>query len=416
MNASLPNNNAAQDWPPDLARMEKVAFVASYPPRQCGIATFSSDLIRAIRLNVPQVEALVVAMENQPGGPKRAYGEEVRLVIPQTDRASYTQAARYINHSGAQIVCIQHEFGLFGGEAGKWLLDLVKQVDIPVVTVLHTVFTEPEPAYCYVTLELARLSDKLVVMTNLSKQLLHQVYGIPLPKINVIYHGVPDVTFVQTAEAKARLGLEGRSVLSTFGLISRGKGIEYVLEALPPIVTTHPEVLYLGLGQTHPLVREYEGESYREWLMEQVIGLNLQNHVRFENRYLDFEDLCRYLMATDLYLTPYLGREQAVSGTLAYALGFGKAIISTPYLYAQEALAQGRGILVGWHDSRAITKALDHLLDDPRQLHQLEKAAYAYGHQMAWPVIGRQYLELFKKVVRALEIPFKPTLTAPASV
>jgi glycosyltransferase involved in cell wall biosynthesis len=379
--------------------LKKVAFVASYPPRQCGIATFTSDLIQAIQLNAPQVEIVVVAVENQPGYPNTPYPEEVKLVISQNKRTAYTQAARFINYSGAQLLCIQHEFGLFGGEAGEWLLNLVRQVDIPVVTVLHTVLREPEPAYCNVTLELARLSTRLVVMTNLSQQLLHQIYGTSLAKIAVIYHGVPDVPFASTASAKARLGLQGRTVLSTFGLINKDKGIEYVLQALPPIVKTHPEILYLVLGETHPLVREQDGERYRAELMEQVVALGLQSHVRFENRYLDFADLCHYLTATDIYLTPYLGREQVVSGTLAYALGFGKAIISTPYLYAQEALAGGRGILVSWRDSQAIRRAVTQLLDNPWQLLALSEAAYAYGHQMAWPLIGRQYLELFRTVV-----------------
>jgi len=227
---------------------------------------------------------------------------------------------------------------------------------------------------------------------------MQEVYNVPSRKLSVIYHGVPDVPFAPPANAKTRLNLAGRTVLSTFGLINKGKGIEYAIEALPSVVEKYPEVTYLVLGGTHPVVRQKEGESYREYLETRVRELGLTNNVRFENRYLDFSDLCRYLAATDIYLTPYLGRDQIVSGTLAYALGFGKAVISTPYLYAEEALADGRGILTEWRDSASITNALLSLLDHPHRLRQTQLAAYTYGHKMAWPNIGNQYAQLFKEV------------------
>ncbi len=376
----------------------KIAFLSSFPPRQCGIATFSSDVIQAITRQARDIQPIVIAME-EPNSPIRDYPEIVKFTLPQNKRPAYQQAAAFINQSGAQVLCVQHEFGLFGGEAGEWLLELLKQVKLPVVTIMHTVLAEPEPSYRRVTLGLVKLSQKIVVLTNTAKRLMQQVYNVPSTQLEVIYHGVPDVPFASTTEAKARLGLEGRTVLSTFGLINKGKGIEYAIEALPPLVERYPDLLYLVLGETHPVVRQHEGESYREHLIARVNKLGLQNHVRFENRYLTFDDLCHYLAATDIYLTPYLGLDQIVSGTLAYALGFGKAIISTPYLYAEEALADKRGMLVNQRDSTTITAALLELLSKPAQLRQLQLAAYRYGHQMAWPNIGNQYVSVFEHLL-----------------
>jgi glycosyltransferase involved in cell wall biosynthesis len=381
-----------------LGAIHKAAFIGSFPPRQCGIATFTNDVIQAISQQAPHFKPVVIAMEEQ-NDLKREYPDLVKFVLPQHKRTAYQQAADYINQSGAQVLCVQHEFGLFGGAAGEWLLNLVERVNMPVVTVMHTVLAEPDPEYRRVTLELISLSQRVVVLSQTAAQLMREVYKIPSHKLEIIYHGVPDVPLTPTAVAKTGLGLEGRTVLSTFGLINKGKGIEYAIEALPPVVERHPELLYLVLGGTHPVVRQLEGENYREYLEAKVRTLGLQNHVQFENRYLDFNDLCNYLAATDIYLTPYLNRDQIVSGTLAYALGFGKAVISTPYLYAEEVLAYQRGILVKCHDSTNITTALLRLLDNPTQLAQMQRAAYAYGHKMAWPNIGRQYLGLFKQIV-----------------
>lgn len=381
----------------------KIAFLSSFPPRQCGIATFSSDVIQAVTRQVPGLEPIVVAME-EPDSPVRDYPQMVKFILPQAKREAYRQAAEFINRSGAQVLCVQHEFGLFGGEAGEWLLELLEQVKLPIVTIMHTVLAEPELSYRKVTMGLVRLSQKVVVLTHTAKRLMQQVYCVPSYQLEVIYHGVPDVSFAPTTGAKARLGLEGRTVLSTFGLINKGKGIEYAIEALPPLVERYPDLLYLVLGETHPVVRQQEGERYREHLIERVNELGLQKHVQFENRYLDFDDLCHYLAATDIYLTPYLGLDQIVSGTLAYALGFGKAIISTPYLYAEEALADGRGMLVKQRDSTTITAALLELLSKPARLRQLQQAAYGYGHQMAWPNIGNQYAGVFQHLLETIPV------------
>jgi len=380
--------------------VSKVAFICSYPPRQCGIATFTNDVIQAVVRQAPEFEPVVIAME-EAGSTGRSYPGLVKFVLPQQDQAAYSRAANFINKSGAQVLCVQHEFGLFGGEAGEWLLELLRQVTIPVVTVFHTVLPNPEPHYRKITMELARLSRKIVILTNTARQLMREVYEVSPQQLQVIYHGVPDVPFGSTTAAKARMGLENRTLLTTFGLINRGKGIEYAIEALPSVVERYPDLLYIVLGGTHPVVRKHEGESYRESLQARVRELGLDDHVAFENRYLDFSDLCRYLAATDIYLTPYLGRDQIVSGTLAYALGFGKAIISTPYLYAEETLAIGRGLLVEWRDSASITASLFKLLDHPAQLRQIQQAAYAYGHKMAWPHIGAQYADLFRALVGA---------------
>ena len=384
-------------------RSQRVAFLASFPPRQCGIATFTSDLIEAVVKHNPKVKPIVIALENDElAGTHLAYPAFVKFMLPQHQHEVYRQAAEFINQSGAEVLCVQHEYGLYGGEAGEWLLELLKQVRIPIVTVLHTVLPEPTPAYFRVTRELTQLSNRVVVMTHTAARLMQEVYGLKPAQLSVIYHGVPDVPFTSTEGAKAALGLNDRLVLSTFGLINKGKGIEYVLEALPAVVGKYPQLKYLVLGGTHPVVKEREGERYRESLQARVQALGLNDHVQFENRYLDFTDLCTYLAATDIYLTPYLGREQIVSGTLAYALGFGKVVISTPYLYAQEVLANKRGSLVEWQDSKSISTALLRYLDNPDLLNDTRQAAYNYGHKMAWPNVGRQYVNLFTELAQPI--------------
>ena len=395
----------------------KVAFLASFPPRQCGIATFTNDVIQAVVKHNPQIVPIVVALENDEVAGSLTYPASVGFVLPQHERAMYRQAANFINESGAEVLCVQHEFGLYGGDAGDWLLELLALINIPIVSVLHTVLPDPSPDYLRVTRELARMSSRLIVMTRTAARLMQEVYGLKATQLEVIYHGVPDVPFTATEAAKAELGLAGRTVLSTFGLINKGKGIEYVLDALPSVVALYPQVKYLVLGGTHPVVKQKEGEIYRESLMARVEAAGLGDHVQFENRYLDFTDLCNYLAATDIYLTPYLGRDQIVSGTLAYALGFGKVVISTPYLYAQEVLANKRGALVEPKDSAGISKALLRFLGDPTLLENTRHAAYNYGHQMAWPNVGRQYADLFEELAHAgrplllngLNLNFAPT-------
>ncbi len=382
-------------------RPQCVAFLASFPPRQCGIATFTNDVIQAIVKHNPQITPIVIALENNELSGSRVYPASVGFVLPQQQREKYRQAADFINQSGAEVLCVQHEFGLYGGEAGEWLLELLALVRIPIITVLHTVLPDPSPVYLRVTRHLARLSSRMVVMTRTAAQLMQEVYGLKSAQISVIYHGVPDVPFTSAEDSKTELGLGGRTVLATFGLINKGKGIEYVLDALPEVVARYPNVKYLVLGGTHPVVREHEGEVYRQSLEARVQASGLGDHVQFENRYLDFTDLCTYLAATDIYLTPYLGRDQIVSGTLAYALGFGKVVISTPYLYAQEVLANKRGSLVEWKNSKSISTALLRYLDDPELLDETRQAAYRYGHQMAWPNIGRQYAELAAELAQA---------------
>ncbi len=376
----------------------QVAFLASFPPRQCGIATFTSDVIQAVVQQSPQIKPIVIALENTKEIQGLNYPAMVKYVLPQYDLAAYRKTADFINHSGAEVLCVQHEFGLYGGEAGEWLLEILRRIEIPVVSVLHTVLPHPTADYLRVMQEIGRHSNKIVVMTQTSAQLMQTVYGLKKHQLEVIYHGVPDVPLLSTDAAKVKLNLSGRTVLATFGLINKGKGIEYALEALPAVVARYPEVKYLVLGGTHPVVRQLEGESYRESLEARVRQLGLTDHVQFENRFLDFDDLCDYLAATDIYLTPYLGKEQIVSGTLAYALGFGKAVISTPYLYAKEVLANERGLLVEWKDSASISTALLRLLDNPSLLAATRQAAYQYAHQMAWPNVGRQYGEMFEKM------------------
>jgi len=377
----------------------QIAYVSSYPPRKCGIATFTHDLLTAVE-QVDSVPATVVAMNDRLEG--YAYDWRVKLQIYRDDRAAYVRAARALNRMPIDLVNVQHEYGLFGGAWGEYLLGFYRALEKPVVTTLHTTLPNPDPTLRRVTREIAVRSRQVVVLAQAAVEILVRDYGIPRRKVRVIPHGVPVVERRPglREQRKAELGYAGRRVLSTFGLINPNKGIEYVLHALPEIVREHPDVLYLVVGETHPGVRAHSGESYRESLQRLVEELGLEEHVAFVDRYLTKADLIRYLELTDIYLMPYLDPNQIVSGTLAYALGAGKAIIATPSVYAREVLADGRGILVPFCDSQAIARVLRHLLSDAEALAALEERAYAYTRSWTWPAVGRQYLALFQEVMR----------------
>ncbi|MBV8433511.1 MAG: glycosyltransferase family 4 protein [Candidatus Eremiobacteraeota bacterium] len=371
----------------------RASFLGSYPPRECGIATFTKDVVDAYN-RAFGVSSDVIAID-EPGGEVRRYGPEVVARIAEQDRYSYTDIARFVNRHPSQMINVQHEYGLFGGERGEWLIDFLKALEKPAVLTLHTVLPEPDETMLRVTRELCEHAARVVSLSETGRELLETVYGIDPAMLRVIHHGVPDVPFQSTDAAKASFGIGQRTVISTFGLISRGKGLEYAIEAMRDVVKRHPEVLYLILGETHPVVRRREGESYRESVQAMVREFGLQYNVQLVDKYLDFDELVGYLAATDIYLTPYLNPVQIVSGTLAYAVGCGKAIVSTPYLYAQELLAHNRGFLCEFRDAASIARELNILLDDPALRRATERRAYRFGRQMTWPHLAVEYGNLF---------------------
>jgi glycosyltransferase involved in cell wall biosynthesis len=340
----------------------------------------------------------VIAVD-EPGAEVRRYPSEVVARIAEQDRRSYAAAAEFVNQYPVELVNIQHEYGLFGGERGDWLVDFIRLLEKPTVLTLHTVLPEPEESYLRVTRELCEQAAKVVALSETGRTLLEDVYGIDPRTLEVIHHGVPDVPFQDTQPAKASFGIGQRTVISTFGLISRGKGLEYAIEAMREVVARHPEVLYLILGETHPVVRRREGESYRESLLAMIREYRLHYNVQLVDKYLDFDEVVGYLAATDIYLTPYLNPTQIVSGTLAYAVGCGKAIVSTPYLYAQELLAHNRGFLCEFRDANSIAVRLNMLLDDPSLRRATERRAYRFGRQMTWPHVAAAYGQLFAELV-----------------
>ena len=377
---------------PDLKR---VAIIGNYLPRQCGIATFTTDLSDAFSDKFPDVQSMVLAMNDTVEG--YSYGDRVRYEIRESNLFDYERAANFINQHSVDAISLQHEFGIFGGKWGKYILTLLRNVNAPVVTTLHTVLEKPTPEQYETLREVARLSNRLVVMSEHSRRDLQSIYGVPEHKIDFIPHGIHDVPFVDPGFHKDKFGAEGRFVLMTFGLLSRNKGLEYVIEALPAAVEHYPDLTYLILGATHPHVVAYEGESYRQELQTRVRELGLEDHVLFYDEFVDLKDLKEFIGAGDIYITPYLDPEQVVSGTLAYTVGAGKAVISTPYRYAKELLADERGILVPFRDSKAISEKILYLLDNEAERDAMRKRAYLYGRNMIWPSVAEAYLASFDR-------------------
>jgi len=374
----------------------RMAFLGNHVPRLCGIATFTRDLCEAVSAAAPEADCYVVAVNDRPEGYE--YPERVRLELAEKDIHSYRRAADYLNFNNADVLCVQHEFGIYGGSAGSHLLALLKEVRMPVVTTLHTILSEPNATQRKVMDEISRRSDRVVVMAQKGAEILRGVYAVPESKIDIIPHGIPDVPFADSALSKEQFGVEGRTVLLTFGLIGPGKGIEHVIEALPEIVQAHPEVVYLVLGATHPHLLAREGERYRlslEWLAEER---GVKDHVIFYNRFVTPDDLKEFVSATDIYLTPYLNQAQITSGTLAQVFGAGKAVISTPYWHAQELLAEGRGILVPFAQPAAIAAAVGEYLDRPDLMQRTREMAWNAGREMIWPAVARRYIECFQLV------------------
>src|SRR5512137_1459032 len=378
---------------PSPSKIQRVAFLGDYLPRKCGIATFTTDLLSAVAAEHPQCQCFAVPVNDIEGG--YAYPDVVRFEVEEQDLKSYQRAADFMNISNVDIVCLQHEFGIFGGPAGSHLLALLRELKMPVVTTHHTVLREPNSEQRRVMQELITRSTRLVVMADRGRQMLQEIYQAPPAKIDLIPHGIPDIPFVDPNFYKDQFGVEGRLVLLTFGLLSPNKGIEHALKALPEILAEFPNVVYIVLGATHPnLVREH-GEAYRLSLERLAKKNKLQKHVIFYNRFVELEELKEFIGAADLYLTPYLNEAQITSGTLAYAFGAGKAVISTPYWHADELLADGRGALVPFHDSKAIAREVIGLLRDEPRRHALRKNAYKLGREMVWSNVATLYLRSF---------------------
>ncbi|HBA85209.1 MAG TPA: glycosyl transferase family 1 [Verrucomicrobia bacterium] len=376
--------------------INNIAFLGNYLPRHCGIATFTTDLCEAISSVKLDSTCFAVAMNDRPEG--YTYPQRVRFEIEANRREQYELAADYINLSQADVVCLQHEYGIYGGKAGHYLLPLLRQLRAPLVTTLHTVLADPEPEQRRVLSELVAISDRLIVMSPRAEEYLKTIYQAPESKIRMIHHGIPDLPFIDPNFYKDLFGAEGRKLLLTFGLLAPNKGIEYVIDALPRIVAQYPETLYIILGATHPHVRRDQGEQYRMFLQQRVRELGLDQHVRFHNRFVEMKELCEYLGAADLYITPYLGENQIVSGTLAYSMGSGKAVVSTPYWYAVDMLAEDRGRVVPFRNSESISEIILDLLKNEADRHAMRKRAYQLGRSMIWSEVARRYLDVFEEV------------------
>jgi glycosyltransferase involved in cell wall biosynthesis len=376
------------------SKVRKIAFVGDHLPRKCGIATFTSDLLAAVAAAHPQSQCFSVSVNDIKGGYE--YPEVVRFEIEEQDLSSYLRAADFLNISNVDLVCLQHEFGIFGGPAGSHILAFLRELRMPVVTTLHTVLREPRADQRRVTQDLISLSTRLVVMAERGRTMLEDIYNAPPAKIDVIAHGIPDVGFVDPTYFKDQFGVEGRVVLLTFGLLSPNKGIENVLNALPNILAEFPEVVYIVLGATHPNELREHGEAYRVSLELLAKKNKVDKNVIFYNRFVDLENLKEFIGAADLYITPYLNEAQITSGTLAYAFGAGKAVVSTPYWHAAELLAEDRGVLVPFGDAQAIAREVTSLLRDDTRRHAIRKNAYRLGRDMVWGNVAQLYMRTFE--------------------
>ena len=384
-----------------ISKIHKIAFVGDHLPRKCGIATFTTDLLAAVGGAFPQSHCFCVSVNDIKGGYE--YPEVVRFEIDEQDLSSYLRAADFLNISNVDVVCLQHEFGIFGGPAGSHILAFLRELRMPVVTTLHTVLREPRTGHGPMTTEgrvmqeLISLSTRVVVMSEKGRQMLHDIHHAPLEKIDLIAHGVPDVAFVDPAYFKDQFGVEGKTVLLTFGLLSPNKGIEYVLNALPAIVAEFPDVVYIVLGATHPNELREHGEAYRLGLEMLAKKNRVEKNVIFFNQFVELETLKEFIGAADLYVTPYLNEAQITSGTLAYTFGAGKAVVSTPYWHAAELLADDRGVLVPFADSAAIAREVVALLKDDTRRHAIRRNAYRMGREMIWSNVAQLYMVSFER-------------------
>lgn len=381
-----------------MTGLKNIAFIGNSLPRRCGIATFTTDLQQAVSKSPTKVRTAIVAMTDH--GHAYDYPESVWLQIPDDSLGDYVRAAEALNAGRFDVVCLQHEFGIFGGEAGSHILALLSRLEMPVVTTLHTVLAEPDPAQRRVLARIVEISAKVVVMAEKGRELLNRVYGVPMHKIEVIPHGIPDIALCEPDAAKHKLGFEGRSVILTFGLLSSNKGIEVMIDAMPLILQSRPDAVYVVLGATHPNLVRNEGEAYREGLIARALDLGIENSVVFLNQFVDQATLLDFISMCDVYATPYLTEAQMTSGTLAYSFGLGKAVVSTPYWHASELLAEGRGVLVPFSDPGMIGTEIANLLTDGARRDGMRLRAYAESRSMTWQRTAERYLVLFREAIR----------------
>ena len=397
--------------PPQL---KSVALIGSYLPRQCGIATFTADLAGAILENEPAIDCSIAAMNDR--AERYEYPDVVKFQISQDNLSEYRRAANFLNLRDPDAVCLQHEFGIFGGQRGSFIIELTRNLKVPLVTTFHTVLKDPLPEELKITTQLCEQSDHLVVMSERGADFLRDIYKVPASKLTLIHHGIPDVPFLDPDPIKRKVAADDQIVILTFGLLSPGKGIEFMIDALPEIVGAHPEVLYFVVGATHPHCKAESGEDYRLSLHRRAKELGVGDNIVFHDRFLERDELLEIILAADIYVTPYLNEAQIVSGTLAYAVGAGKAVVSTPYWHAQEMLAEGRGRLVPFADSKALAHEIKQLLDYPEERLKLRRAAYEYARPMVMKQMGFHYLKLFSQTKtrhsRALGVPVFSTLNA----
>jgi len=392
---------------PHYSDIRKIAFVGDYLPRRCGIATYTHDVRHAVASQYPKIECIVVPVDDVEGG--YDYPSEVRFEFPEQELDAYRRAADFLNFSNVDVVCLQHEYGIFGGAAGSHILGLLRDLRAPVITTLHTVIRDPSPDQRRVTRQLAELSSRLVVMSQQGKAFLRNIYEVSEEKVDMIPHGIPDMPFVDPNFFKDQFGVEGKNVLLTFGLLSPNKGIEHALRALPGVLEDFPDTVYIVLGATHPnLVRE-QGENYRLSLERLARELEVEKHVTFYNRFVELHELTEFIGAADIYVTPYLNPAQITSGTLAYSFGCGKAVVSTPYWHAEELLADGRGVLVPFGDSQAISREVIGLLRDEPRRHAMRKRAYLMGREMIWSNVAHLFMDSFQRARHAvMDAPDRP--------
>jgi glycosyltransferase involved in cell wall biosynthesis len=375
--------------------IKRIAFIGNYMPRQCGIATFTTDLCEVIADDYKGTACIALPVNDTEAGYE--YPSRVRFELTEKDIESYRRAADFLNINNVDIVCLQHEYGIFGGRAGSYILTLLRELRMPVVTTLHTILRDPNPDQRRVLEEVVSLSDRVVVMSERGAEFLHSVYHVSPDKIDLIPHGIPDIPFVDPSFHKDLFGVEGKTVLLSFGLLSANKGIENVISALPVILAKYPNVVYIVVGATHPHVVQNEGESYRlslQWLAHEK---GVEANVIFYNRFVSLEELVQFISAADIYITPYIDAAQITSGTLAYTLGAGKAVVSTPYWYAEEMLADERGALVPFSDPQALAEQVIDLLENESKRHAMRKRAYLFGRDMIWPQVARRYMKTFER-------------------